>query len=217
MVPGARHVAVRGRAPAPAPPRVARLCPDRRPLRRRARAARACVRDTEVDYEAAEEEEEPAAAADEEAAAADGAAAAADEDDDDDEEDLETMKARLKEMEAEAAKLQEMQNKVEQEMGTDKAAGEGEGGAAGANAASREEVDARSVYVGNVDYAVTPEELQVHFQSCGTVNRVTILSDRFGNPKVSAMAWSWARRVRACARALPDGQRRARESKHRWR
>eukprot|EP00793_Prasinoderma_coloniale_P002635 PRCOL_00002117-RA len=137
----------------------------------------------EVDYEAAEEEEEPAAAADEEAAAADGAAAAADEDDDDDEEDLETMKARLKEMEAEAAKLQEMQNKVEQEMGTDKAAGEGEGGAAGANAASREEVDARSVYVGNVDYAVTPEELQVHFQSCGTVNRVTILSDRFGNPK----------------------------------
>ena len=39
------------------------------------------------------------------------------------------------------------------------------------------------MYVGNVDYAVTPEELQVHFQSCGTVNRVTILSDRFGNPK----------------------------------
>lgn len=29
---------------------------------------------------------------------------------------------------------------------------------------SREEADARSIYVGNVDYACTPEELQVHFQ-----------------------------------------------------
>lgn len=49
--------------------------------------------------------------------------------------------------------------------------------------AEREEVDARSIYVGNVDYAVTPEELQLHFQSCGTVNRVTILTDRHGAPK----------------------------------
>jgi len=32
------------------------------------------------------------------------------------------------------------------------------------------------VYVGNVDYSCTPEELQMHFQSCGTVNRVTILT-----------------------------------------
>ncbi len=33
-----------------------------------------------------------------------------------------------------------------------------------------------AVYVGNVDYSCTPEELQMHFQSCGTVNRVTILT-----------------------------------------
>ncbi|KAK4480643.1 hypothetical protein RD792_013721 [Penstemon davidsonii] len=52
-----------------------------------------------------------------------------------------------------------------------------------ANQAEKEEVDARSIYVGNVDYACTPEEVQQHFQSCGTVNRVTILTDKFGQPK----------------------------------
>ena len=34
-----------------------------------------------------------------------------------------------------------------------------------------------------VDYSCTPEEVQEHFQSCGTVNRVTILIDKFGQPK----------------------------------
>ncbi|XP_047329337.1 polyadenylate-binding protein 2-like isoform X2 [Impatiens glandulifera] len=34
-----------------------------------------------------------------------------------------------------------------------------------------------------VDYACTPEEVQQHFQSCGTVNRITILTDKFGQPK----------------------------------
>ena len=34
-----------------------------------------------------------------------------------------------------------------------------------------------------VDYACTPEEVQQHFNSCGTVNRVTILTDKFGQPK----------------------------------
>ncbi|GMH44787.1 hypothetical protein BSKO_12739 [Bryopsis sp. KO-2023] len=49
--------------------------------------------------------------------------------------------------------------------------------------AVKEEVDGRSVYVGNVDYLTSPEELQVHFQGCGTINRVTILTDKFGHPK----------------------------------
>ncbi|KAG8876091.1 cytoplasmic RNA-binding protein [Tulasnella sp. 332] len=45
-------------------------------------------------------------------------------------------------------------------------------------------VDARSVYVGNVDYSSSPEEIQQHFTSCGSINRVTILCDKFtGNPK----------------------------------
>ena len=48
----------------------------------------------------------------------------------------------------------------------------------------KEDVDARSVYVGNVDYAVTPEELQSHFNSCGTILRVTIICDKYsGHPK----------------------------------
>lgn len=38
-------------------------------------------------------------------------------------------------------------------------------------------------FVLQVDYACTPEEVQQHFQSCGTVNRVTILTDKFGQPK----------------------------------
>lgn len=48
----------------------------------------------------------------------------------------------------------------------------------------KEEVDSRSVYVGNVDYMVSPEELHGIFKGCGTINRVTILTDPQGNPKV---------------------------------
>lgn len=64
----------------------------------------------------------------------------------------------------------------------------GEAGASGSEVpepGSKEEADTRSVYVGNVDWGATPEELQMHFQGCGTVNRVTILTDKFGSPKVT--------------------------------
>ena len=87
------------------------------------------------------------------------------------------MKARLQEMEDEANKLKEMQAQVEEEMNGGAAAGSAEA------TANREEADARSVHVGGVDYATTPEELQQHFAACGTVNRVTILTDRYENPK----------------------------------
>ncbi|KAM7499485.1 hypothetical protein LguiA_023899 [Lonicera macranthoides] len=100
------------------------------------------------------------------------------EDDDDEHKDLEDMKKRLKEIEDEAGALREMQAKVEKEMG---AVQDASGGSA--SQAEKEEADARSIYVGNVDYACTPEEVQQHFQSCGTVNRVTILTDKFGQPK----------------------------------
>ncbi|CAD5194827.1 polyadenylate-binding protein 2-like isoform X1 [Musa acuminata AAA Group] len=92
--------------------------------------------------------------------------------------ELDEMKRRLKEMEEEAAALREMQAKVEKEMGSVQ-----DPASAAASQASKEEVDSRSVFVGNVDYACTPEEVQQHFQSCGTVNRVTILTDKFGQPK----------------------------------
>lgn len=81
------------------------------------------------------------------------------------------MRRRLAEMEAEAAKLNEMQSQVSSELSN-------------AVEEDKAEVDARSVYVGNVDYSATPEELQVHFQSCGTINRITILCDKWtGHPK----------------------------------
>jgi len=34
-------------------------------------------------------------------------------------------------------------------------------------------------YVGQVDYDASPEELKAHFSPCGTVNRVTIICDKF--------------------------------------
>ncbi|KAL8539483.1 hypothetical protein ACS0TY_001191 [Phlomoides rotata] len=93
--------------------------------------------------------------------------------------ELESMKKRLQEIEEEAGALREMQAKVVKEMDATQEDPNG----SSASQAEKEEVDARSIYVGNVDYACTPEEVQQHFQSCGTVNRVTILTDKFGQPK----------------------------------
>ncbi|PFH32311.1 RNA recognition motif-containing protein [Besnoitia besnoiti] len=67
--------------------------------------------------------------------------------------------------------------------------GPGDAAAAAGNAqnfaaADTDEVDRRSVYVGNVDYSSTPAELQEHFKSCGTINRITIMVDKYtGHPK----------------------------------
>ncbi|XP_057749640.1 polyadenylate-binding protein 2 isoform X1 [Arachis stenosperma] len=99
-------------------------------------------------------------------------------DDDPEVKELDEMKRRLKEMEEEATALREMQAKVEKEIGSVQ-----DPATAAASQANKEEADSRSVFVGNVDYACTPEEVQQHFQSCGTVNRVTILTDKFGYPK----------------------------------
>ncbi|KAB1206853.1 Polyadenylate-binding protein 2 [Morella rubra] len=92
--------------------------------------------------------------------------------------EIDDMQKRLKEMEDEAAALREMQAKVETQMASTQ-----DPGSAAAMQANREEVDSRSVFVGNVDYSCTPEEVQQHFQSCGTVNRITIRTDKFGQPK----------------------------------
>ncbi|KAF3924218.1 Nucleolin [Orbilia brochopaga] len=87
-----------------------------------------------------------------------------------DEEEISAMKKRMAEMESEAAKLREMQANLDKENDNLKE--------------DKEEVDARSIFVGNVDYGASPEEIQTHFQSCGSINRVTILLDKFtGQPK----------------------------------
>jgi len=91
-------------------------------------------------------------------------------DDGNDEEEITAMKRRVQEMEAEAAKLREMQASLDQQSNDLRE--------------NKEDVDARSIFVGNVDYGASPEEIQAHFQSCGSINRVTILLDKFtGHPK----------------------------------
>jgi RNA-binding proteins (RRM domain) len=46
------------------------------------------------------------------------------------------------------------------------------------------EVDDRSVYVKSVDYSATKEEVAEFFKSCGKINRVTIITDKYtGHPK----------------------------------
>ena len=86
-------------------------------------------------------------------------------------EELEAMKSKVKEMEDEAEQLRKIQAQVEESM----TGGEGDAEAAA--------TDAKSIYVGQVDYSATPEELQEFFAECGTVNRVTILCDQWRQPK----------------------------------
>jgi polyadenylate-binding protein 2 len=74
------------------------------------------------------------------------------------------MKRRVAEMEAEAAKLREMQSTAETTLDQRE---------------DKEDVDARSIFVGNVDYSAAPEEIEAHFHSVGSINRVTILLDKF--------------------------------------
>lgn len=107
--------------------------------------------------------------------------------------DVEAMKRRVKEMEEEAAKIEatiaaDPSSTTLPAGAAADASGKDAGAASGSNAASvvvnGPDSDLRSVYVGNVDYGTTPEELQTFFQSCGVVNRITIVCDKMtGHPK----------------------------------
>ncbi len=81
------------------------------------------------------------------------------------------MKRRVAEMEEEAAKLRELQANLDQQQ-TDLAE-------------SKEDVDSRSIFVGNVDsFGITRGDPGALPKSCGSINRVTILLDKFtGTPK----------------------------------
>lgn len=76
-----------------------------------------------------------------------------------------TLKARLAQLEQEVAAVNQMESQAHEE--------------AAELAENKEDIDARSVYVGQVDYGATPEELQKHFASCGSINRVTIVMDKY--------------------------------------
>lgn len=122
------------------------------------------------------------------------------------EQEIAAMKQRVEEMEAEAKKLREMQAAAEKSVDSSASVGSGD---AMETEDDRQLADERSIYVGNVslgcdivcastslfmalccphivqvDYSASPEDIQAHFQSCGTINRVTILCDKFtGHPK----------------------------------
>ncbi|KFR10383.1 Polyadenylate-binding protein 2, partial [Opisthocomus hoazin] len=93
--------------------------------------------------------------------------------------ELEAIKARVREMEKEDERLKELQLEAESRLIMSL-----EAGFFPKTTEEKMEVDQRSIYVGNVDYGVTAEELESHFNSCGQINRVTILCDKFsGHPK----------------------------------
>ena len=73
----------------------------------------------------------------------------------------------LQEMEEELDRLNKMQQQVERQISS-----------------ASDSIDEKSIYVGQVDYEATPEELRAHFAPCGTINRITIMCDKVtGHPK----------------------------------
>jgi len=87
---------------------------------------------------------------------------------DEDEREIQEMQARLLEIEAEAAKLAEEDGTGEEAPGEE----------------AVDDAEDRQIYVGNLDESVTPDTLNEFFKECGTVNRITILCDKFtGKPK----------------------------------
>ncbi|NXJ03576.1 EPAB2 protein, partial [Odontophorus gujanensis] len=105
--------------------------------------------------------------------------------------ELEAIKAKVREMEEEDERLKELQLEAESCLLMGSEAGFSCDSTASISAdlfqrttEGKVEADQRSIYVGNVDYGGTAEELQSHFNSCGRINRVTILCDKFsGHPK----------------------------------
>ncbi len=82
----------------------------------------------------------------------------------------------LEDLEAEMKKLEEEERKLAaQEAALDQAMEKTQ---------SNVPVDEKSVYIGNVDYSTKPEQLKNHFKSCGSIERVTILVNKYtGRPK----------------------------------
>jgi len=96
------------------------------------------------------------------------------------EEDLEKLQKEIERMEAEAARITKEADEIDKKgatAGGDTSAGKQSAGEGGTS-------DGHSIYVGQVDYNTTPEELLAHFEACGTVERVTIVCDKYtGTPK----------------------------------
>lgn len=121
--------------------------------------------------------------------------------------ELEAIKRRVREMEEEAEKIRQMQNEVEKQMNRSSTSS--------INSPSVEDKldsDGRSIWIGNVDYGATAEELEAHFHGCGAVSRVTILCDKFtGHPKGFAYMEFAEKEAVELATALDDSLFRGRQ------
>ncbi|EFP06619.1 hypothetical protein CRE_12048 [Caenorhabditis remanei] len=74
------------------------------------------------------------------------------------------------EMEAEAKILKQIQTKLFESMNVGKMTPPTE--------EEQKAIDAKSIFVGNVDYGATAEELEQHFNGCGVIVRTTIPKDK---------------------------------------
>merc|ERR1719203_1196787 len=114
------------------------------------------------------------------------------------EDDLLKLQEEIRKMEEEAARIAKQTEELNSQhnkknessassaggasAGAASASANGDSGTAAAGGATKR--DGFSVYVGQVDYSATPEELLAHFEPCGVVERVTIVCDKFtGRPK----------------------------------
>ncbi|RCN32262.1 hypothetical protein ANCCAN_21935 [Ancylostoma caninum] len=97
--------------------------------------------------------------------------------------DLSSIEQQMEEFEEEQRKIKQMQSDIEGQMNLPRSSN-GTSSPAVMTPEEKAEADSRSVYIGNVDYSVTAEELEKHFHGCGSVARVTILCDKYtGHPK----------------------------------
>jgi len=113
-------------------------------------------------------------------------------------------------MEEEAEKIKAMHSEVEKQMMT----GASIGSPTAMSIEEKLDADARSVWVGNVDYGATAEELEAHFHGCGSINRVTIHCDKFtGHPKGFAYVEFADKDAINTAMALDDSLFRGRQIK----
>merc|ERR1712066_516746 len=113
--------------------------------------------------------------------------------------------------EEEAEKLKEMQSEVEKQMNLSSSSVTSAGSV---SLEEKLEADSRSIYVGNVDYCATAEELEAHFHGCGAINRVTIMCNKFdGHPKGFAYVEFSDKDSVSTAMALDDSLFRGRQIK----
>ncbi|XP_055614796.1 polyadenylate-binding protein 2-like [Toxorhynchites rutilus septentrionalis] len=122
--------------------------------------------------------------------------------------EIDAITAHSKEIEEETKKLEQLQSHINKLMGFTSELKPIR------TAAEKSEIDARSVYVGNVDYGASAEELAAHFRECGAINRVTIMRNKVtGRPKGFAYIEFGAKESVKASLALNDGCFRGRQIK----